>query len=153
MKSTRAGRTPEPSRAPGSAKVRSILVVDDEARIADTLALILESKGYAAKAAYDAASGMALCDEFRPDLVISDVVMPGMNGIEMAIIIRRQFPACRILLFSGQAATADMLEQARARGHEFELIAKPVHPEQLLERVKQVLDVADAHSAVRARAE
>ncbi len=120
-------------------KACSILVVDDEKHIADTLALILSAKGYAAKAAYDGTSGIEICREFRPDLVISDVVMPGMNGIEMAIEIRRKFAGCQILLVSGQAASADMLENARTRGHEFELLAKPIHPEQLLDKVSQVL--------------
>ena len=117
----------------------SILVVDDEERIADTLVLILQTKHYTAEAAYDAASALKICSQRTPDLVISDVVMPGMNGIDMAVIIRSQFPSCRILLFSGQAATADMLEDARRRGHQFELLAKPVHPEKLLERVSELI--------------
>ena len=116
-----------------------ILVVDDEKRIADTLRLILESKGYISEAAYDAASALQLCRIRIPSLVISDVVMPGMNGIELGIAIRHDFPSCQILLFSGQAATAEMLEDANAHGHSFELLAKPVHPAQLLERVKQLL--------------
>ena len=54
----------------------------------------------------------------RPDLVISDVIMPDMNGIDAAIQIRGFLPSCKILLFSGQAATADLLENARQRGHD-----------------------------------
>ncbi|HZU41082.1 MAG TPA: response regulator [Terriglobales bacterium] len=125
----------------------SILVVDDEERIADTLVLILKTKQYEAEAAYDAASALEICSRRTPDLVISDVVMPGMNGIEMAVMIRSHFPSCRILLFSGQAATADLLEEARHRGHEFELLAKPVHPETLLAKVNQLIH--EPHSVVR----
>ncbi len=140
MKESSSGKKNEAASRPnGTAKKSSILVVDDEKRIADTLALILASKGYAARAAYDGASGIEMCRELRPDLVISDVVMPGMNGIEMAIAIRRQFSNCRVLLFSGQAASADMPEQARTRGHSFELLAKPIHPEELIAKVNQVL--------------
>ena len=132
-----------------SVVVRKIVVIDDEKRIADTLALILRSNGYMAEVAYDGTSGLATCSEFRPHLVISDVVMPGMNGIEVAIEIRRQFPNCKILLYSGQAATAQMMEEARSRGHDFELLAKPVHPVQLLEKVKSLIEppenVARAH--------
>ncbi len=117
----------------------SILVVDDEERIADTLVLILKTKNYVAEAAYEAASALEICNQRPPDLVISDVVMPGMDGIEMAVIIRSRFPNCRILLFSGQAATADMLEEARRRGHQFDLLAKPVHPEKLLEKVSELM--------------
>ena len=125
----------------------SILVVDDEERIADTLVLILKTKNYVAEAAYEAASALEICNQRPPDLVISDVVMPGMNGVEMAVIIRSRFPNCRILLFSGQAATADMLEEARHRGHQFELLAKPVHPEKLLEKVSEL--VGQTNSAAR----
>jgi DNA-binding response OmpR family regulator len=125
----------------GSTEIRRafILVVDDEKRIADTLAFILESKGYVSEAAYDAATALEICRARTPRLVISDVVMPGMNGIELGIVIRRDFPTCQVLLFSGQAATAEMLEGASAHGHTFELLAKPVHPVELLEKVEQLL--------------
>jgi DNA-binding response OmpR family regulator len=118
---------------------RRIVVIDDEKLIADTLALILRSEGYAAEVAYDGPSGLATCNNFHPHLVISDVVMPGMSGIEVAIELRRKSPGCTILLYSGQAATAQMMEDARSRGHDFELLAKPVHPVQLLEKVKSMI--------------
>jgi CheY-like chemotaxis protein len=87
---------------------------------------------------------MARCREFHPHLILTDVVMPGMSGIEMAVVLRREFPDCAILLISGQAATADMLEMARRQGHTFELLAKPVHPTVLLKRVAQILKAGDA---------
>jgi CheY-like chemotaxis protein len=121
-----------------------ILIVDDERRIADTSALILQAQGYQTAAAYDGDSGLARCREFHPHLVLTDVVMPGMSGIEMAIAIRQEFPGCAILLISGQAATADMLESARQEGHSFELLAKPVHPTTLLHRVAQILTNSDS---------
>ncbi len=124
-----------------------ILIVDDERRIADTSALILQGQGYETAAAYDGDSGLARCREFHPDLVLTDVVMPGMSGIEMAIAIRQEFPGCAILLISGQAATADMLESARQEGHRFELLAKPVHPTTLLQRVAQILKDSDSLTA------
>jgi CheY-like chemotaxis protein len=64
--------------------------------------------------------------------LISPVVMPGMSGIEAAIIVRRELPTCKILLFSGQAASSDLLDKARADEHVFELLSKPVHPTDLL---------------------
>jgi CheY-like chemotaxis protein len=75
-------------------------------------------------------------ERLRPDLLITDVVMPGMTGIEAAIIARSRLPKCKILLFSGQAATADLLEAARSRGHEFEVLTKPVHPTDLLNKLR-----------------
>ena len=115
---------------------RKVLVVDDEHRIADTLAAILNQSGFDAFAVYTGISAVDRARELSPDLVISDVIMPDMNGIEAAILIRRMLPACKILLFSGQAATADLLERARTQGHEFEILAKPVHPQDLLAKLR-----------------
>jgi CheY-like chemotaxis protein len=67
-----------------------------------------------------------------PSLVISDVAMPGISGVDLAIQMRAQYPNCKILLFSGQAGTSDLLEGARARGYEFRLLEKPVHPAEFL---------------------
>ncbi len=113
-----------------------VLVVDDEQVIADTLAKILDLNGYDASAVYTGTAAVESARSLRPDLIISDVIMPDMNGIEAAISIRSFLPTCKILLFSGQAATADLLEDARAHGHEFEILAKPVHPSDLLAKLK-----------------
>jgi CheY-like chemotaxis protein len=104
--------------------------------IADTLAIILNQHGFDAAAVYTGTAAVERAKSVRPDLVISDVIMPDMNGIETAINIRKFLPGCKILLFSGQAATADLLESARAQGHEFEILAKPVHPQDLLAKLK-----------------
>ena len=113
-----------------------VLVVDDERVIADTLAIILNQQGYNASAVYSGTQAVDIARQERPDLIISDVIMPDMNGIEAAIQIRSFLPGCKILLFSGQAATADLLENARAQGHEFEILAKPVHPQDLLAKLR-----------------
>jgi DNA-binding response OmpR family regulator len=113
-----------------------ILVVDDERRIADTLVIILNQNGFEASAVYTGADAVEHARASRPDLVISDVIMPDMNGIKAAIRIREIVPTCKILLFSGQAATAGLLEKARAEGHEFEILAKPVHPQDLLAKLR-----------------
>jgi len=113
-----------------------VLVVDDEQVIADTLAKILDLNGYEASAVYSGTAAVESARSLQPDLVISDVIMQDMNGIEAAIHIRGFLPTCKILLFSGQAATADLLENARAQGHEFEILAKPVHPADLLAKLR-----------------
>ena len=111
----------------------TVFVVDDERIIADTLAIILNSSGYRARAFYDGQSALDASDVGCPDFIISDVVMPGLGGIEMAIQIRQRFPACQLLLFSGQAATAGLLDEMRLQGHPpFEMLQKPVHPRNLL---------------------
>jgi CheY-like chemotaxis protein len=111
-------------------------VVDDERVIADTLAIILNQNGFDAAAVYTGTAAVERAKTTKPQLIISDVIMPDMNGIEAAIAIRRFLPSCKILLFSGQAATADLLESARQQGHEFEILAKPVHPADLLAKLK-----------------
>ena len=101
---------------------KRIFVVDDEKCIADTLVAILRNSGYEALAFYDAQSALEQAESFSPELVISDVLMPGMNGVVMAILIRERHPTCKVLLFSGRAATAEFLEGFRRRGYDFELL-------------------------------
>jgi CheY-like chemotaxis protein len=113
-----------------------VLVVDDERVIADTLAMILNQSGFDARAVYSGEKAVELAATFKPDMLITDVIMADLNGIDAAIMIRALLPSIKILLFSGQAATADLLEKARAKGYEFEILAKPVHPQDLLSRLQ-----------------
>lgn len=113
-----------------------VLVADDERVIADTLAIILNQAGFAATAVYSGEKAVETARTLSPDMLISDVIMTDMNGIDAAIQIRALLPSCKILLFSGQAATADLLDRARTQGHEFEILAKPVHPQDLLARLR-----------------
>ncbi|WP_419806414.1 response regulator [Terriglobus sp.] len=119
----------------GNAKPK-VLVADDEQVIANTLAIILNQAGFEARAVYSGENALETIDAFQPNMLISDVIMTGMTGIEAAIQIRQKLPHCKVLLFSGQAATADLLEKARAQGHEFEILAKPVHPTDLLAKLR-----------------
>ncbi len=114
----------------------NVMVVDDEKVIADTLSAILRSCGYKATAFYDGLSALDACATCAPDMVISDVSMPGLNGVEMAIQIRNSYPSCKILLFSGHASTADVLQSAKQRGYCFEVLTKPVHPRDLLAAIR-----------------
>src|ERR1700693_2391283 len=123
------------STTTASAKPK-VLVADDEQVIANTLAIILNQAGFEARAVYSGEKAIESLDSFKPDMLISDVIMTGMTGIEAAIATRQRMPNCKILLFSGQAATADLLEKARLEGHEFEILAKPVHPTDLLAKLR-----------------
>jgi DNA-binding response OmpR family regulator len=115
---------------------RKVLIADDERVIADTLAIILNQHGFDATAVYSGERAVEVARTLEPDMLISDVIMTDLNGIDAAIQIRNLLPRCKILLFSGQAATADLLDRARTQGHEFEILAKPVHPQDLLARLR-----------------
>jgi CheY-like chemotaxis protein len=115
---------------------RRVLVVDDEEVIANTLAIILNQAGFEARAVFSGEQAVELLESFQPEMMITDVIMKGMTGIEAAIATRNKLPKCNILLFSGQAVTADLLQEARTRGHEFEILAKPIHPSDLLAKLR-----------------
>ena len=115
-----------------------IYVVDDERTIADTLVAILNRNGYQSTGFYSAEDALIACSDAAPDALITDVMMPGMGGVELAMRMRRTYPNCRILMFSGNASTFDILENVRKEGQDFELLLKPVHPRELLERLNVI---------------
>ena len=114
-----------------------ILVVDDESVIADTIVQILNRSGFLAKAAYNGTQAIEAARQHCPELVLSDVMMPSLDGVETAIAIREICPDTRIVLFSGQATTIEILARAEERGHRFELLAKPIHPTQLIKHLRE----------------
>ena len=109
-----------------------VLIADDEQVIADSMALILGQLGYETAAVYSGEQAVEAAATLTPDVVISDVAMGGMNGVEACIRIRRLLPDCRIILFSGQASTATLIQRATFETHDFEMLTKPVHPKALL---------------------
>ena len=124
---------------------RVVLVVDDERIIADTLSVILSRSGFRVLTAYDGLGALELAHGMSPDLLLSDVMMgPGMNGTQLAIQMVKNHPGCKVLLFSGNAATSDLLAKARVAGHEFTLMTKPVHPSDLLARISDTFGVGRA---------
>jgi CheY-like chemotaxis protein len=109
-----------------------IYVVDDENIIAVTVAAILRKTGFQSLAFTNPIQALDSARLNPPDVLLTDVLMPELSGIELAIQLRAFCPECRILLFSGQAGTSDMLDAARAQGHDFAILAKPIHPTDLL---------------------
>jgi DNA-binding NtrC family response regulator len=118
--------------------VSRIFVVDDEPAIASSLAAILQMNGFSARFFTCPLEALAAARSESPDLIISDVAMPDISGIDLAIQMRAQHPNCKILLFSGQAGTSDLLESARARGYDFRLLQKPIHPTEFLFEIGQL---------------
>jgi DNA-binding response OmpR family regulator len=112
-----------------------IFVVDDEHVIASTLAAILKMNGYSAICFTQPIEALKASLFDIPDLLISDVAMPGLSGVDLAMRMKARHPRCKILLFSGQAATMDLLKNARNQGQDFHLLLKPVHPTALLAEI------------------
>ena len=119
---------------------QTILVVDDEPAIRMTAAAILEMHGYDTATAENGEIAFYRALELKPELVLSDVVMPRMNGVQLAIALAQVLPSVRILLFSGNSATTDIMEGARSQGYRFRILAKPVPMEELLRAVRAALD-------------
>lgn len=118
-----------------------VFIVDDEDIIASTLAAILRLQGgFHARSFTKPLDALAAARLDAPDLLISDVVMPLLSGIDLAIQMQTDCPDCKVLLFSGQAATAGLLDTARAAGYDFEVLLKPVHPADLLARIRSLTE-------------
>ncbi|MBV8205286.1 MAG: response regulator [Acidobacteria bacterium] len=123
-----------------SADAPLILIVDDEKSITLTCSAILEAHGYRTATADDGLAALELARKLHPDLVFSDVIMPRLNGVSLAIEVCDSLPETRILLFSGNTATADILAGARAQGYEFPILAKPVPIPEMLQAVEAALN-------------
>ena len=120
---------------PAQSPKRKALVVDDERAVADTLVRLLNHNGFEATAVYNGSDAIRSAAEMHPDVVISDVHMAGMSGLDTAVRIKNSLPGCKVLLLSGSLPSQGELDAARAKGHDFEIINKPVHPQELLAKL------------------
>jgi CheY-like chemotaxis protein len=126
-------------------KLLTAFVVDDEDIIASTRRLILSNQGFYARSFIDPLEALkAAAQSVSPDLLLTDVMMPGINGIELAKQVKARCPKCKILLFSGQSETVDLLEDAGAQGDYFEILSKPVHPRDLLAKIEKLFESSSA---------
>src|ERR1700761_9154387 len=110
------------------------LVVDDERVVVKTLGIIFSNAGYETRVSESAEQTLAMlkAEDWVPQFALIDVHLPGMNGIDLAIRLRAEYPEMRVSLFSGRAETTELVEEARRQGHLFNVLAKPVHPSVLL---------------------
>ena len=119
-----------------------VLVIDDEKMLAWTLSMLLTKAGYIVVTFNDP---LLVIDELRErpvDLVISDVIMPGMSGIDLAIQLQKHRLCTKVLLLSGQANTLQLLAGAREQGFDFEVFPKPMLPSELLRVVQASVGAA-----------
>jgi CheY-like chemotaxis protein len=132
---------------PDATSKPKVLIADDERIIADTLAMILNQGGFEAQAVYSCVKALEMAPDFKPDLLISDVIMSELNGIEAAIRIKALLPDVRVFLLSGQTATAEMLERENAVDYGFEVLTKPLHPKDLIRRLRDTIEAKPGSAA------
>jgi DNA-binding NtrC family response regulator len=125
-----------------SGKQLRVSVVDDEVLIASSLATVLCNQGFDASFFTEPLQALQAAQYYAPDLLISEVSMPVLSGIELAIRVQRHCPNCRVLLFSGQPDTTDLITASRANGHTFEVLPKPIQPSDLLREIQSTLGFA-----------
>ena len=110
-----------------------VLVVDDERLVADSLAWILQGHGFDCRSVYNGEDAAELALSWKPDAVITDVVMGKMDGVSLAIHLAQTLPSCRVHLMSGNDATEQLLNESKKLGYEFPILAKPFPPDSIFE--------------------
>jgi DNA-binding NtrC family response regulator len=113
-----------------------VFVVDDEPIIASTLATILKKRGFDARYFVNPVEALEASRTNDLEILISDVIMPKLSGVDLAIKVKEIRPHCKVLLLSEQAGMVDLLKKARRDGHNFPLLTKPVHPPTLLAQIR-----------------
>ena len=114
-----------------------VLVVDDDARLREFMRVNLELEGYTVREASSAEEALGSIEDQAPELVLLDVVMPGVDGWEMLQRMQERYGSIPVIMFSGQvdANSAEDAEERGARG----FVGKPFDPQQLIERAKQLV--------------
>ena len=131
-----------------SPEPRRVLVVDDEATIANSLGLILRASGFETAVVYSGEQAVATARTFRPDIMLTDFKLPGINGIEACVQITQMLPAVRVIMLSGQFMGMN-LDRYLAPGYNFLMLSKPLHPAELVRviRAEQVEPVVPGNRA------
>lgn len=119
----------------------SILIVDDEANIRSGLKALLQHKGYAVETAADGLAGLELFKETHHALVLSDIMMPNMTGIELAKQIKLANPETTVVLFTGYASIESAVDAFKGGADEY--LLKPVNNDELLKMVARAHERAE----------
>jgi CheY-like chemotaxis protein len=123
--------------------MQRVLIVDDDRLVADTLTLIFERNGFAAKQAYSADEALESSRTFAPHLLLCDVTMPGRDGLSLVDDVTREMPACRILVLTGfYSNLKNIREHARKLTRPMGVLTKPCQPSELLREAAALLATA-----------
>ncbi len=119
--------------AEGLTSAAQVFIVDDETIVASTLATILKIQGYSVLSFSNPSDAIKAAKISAPALLITDMRMPGMNGLDLAAHIKQARPDCKVILFMNQAELDDGFHIAE---FEFAVIRKPIQPGKLLLHMK-----------------
>jgi two-component system response regulator ResD len=116
----------------------SVVVVDDEPTIAEVVARYLERAGYRTRVAADGPHALALCAQSPPDLVVLDIMLPGIDGLEVMRRLREHDPSpARVILLTARGREAERIVGLRRGADDY--VVKPFSPGELVARVEAVL--------------
>lgn len=118
--------------------------MEDEAVVLRTLELILKQHGYDTRGARTGTDGIALASTFHPEILLCDINLPDIDGIQVALRIKGSIADVRVVLLSGEISSAELLDEAKRAGHYFEVLAKPTEPRQLLNTLQSKI-TSDRH--------
>jgi len=124
----------------GSTHGPIVLVVDDDPRIREYVRVNLEMEGYLVREASSADEALGAIDDQAPELVLLDVVMPGVDGWQMLQRMQERHGSIPVIMFSGQVDERTVSDAAERGARGF--IGKPFDPQQLIERAKQLVPAA-----------
>ena len=113
-----------------------ILVVDRDRSVTDTTVMVLKSAGFTAIGAISGEEAIGKATECTFDVLLTDVLMEPMNGVQIALAFLELQPSARVILFSGSNGAASILTQAAEAGHQFAILPKPIHPSELFLRLR-----------------
>jgi DNA-binding NtrC family response regulator len=120
----------------GNCNKHRVFVVDDDAQIAEICTLVLREAGFEVETFHDGMAALQRAMEYEPDVVLTDFSMPKMDGITLATCLEKHYPACRVVIISGQAV---QLGEDATRNPRFTLLQKPLTPSQILACVQQAV--------------
>ena len=122
---------------------RRVLVVDDDKLVADTLSLVFRANGFEAEARYSVADALERARTYDPELLLCDVTMPERDGLELATVMDRELPQCKILMLTAYSTNlAKVGEHARMMKRPVTVLSKPCRPEDLLREAGALLMTA-----------
>ena len=112
-----------------------ILFVTYLDEVAETMIMILNRAGFEGHFVRTAEEMLEQAPQLKPDVIASEILLYPMTGVEAAIRLRETMPSIKFLMFSGGYDAADVLTMARKQGHEFEVIALPFHPQEMVNKL------------------